>query len=273
VLPKKSHQGLVRRERGGGPAALAALTPRPNNLTRSQACEKAYRFGQTANRRLAAAAVIRFGSARTRTCIDSLVKQETRLNHADSRPETLALLAAAGDTAAVAAFLRVVAPAMLRVVRGVMGPRSADLDDALQQSLISLIHALPAFRGECAPAGYACRIAFRVALVLRKRGRRDDAARELLATAEGSLDTLPACHALEAARRTALLRALLDDIPAEQAEALALRTILGWSRKEIASVSGVPLNTVRSRLRLAKEALRRKIESDPTLAEELGVRP
>jgi RNA polymerase sigma-70 factor (ECF subfamily) len=224
-------------------------------------------------RRLNAEAVIRFACVRTHSCIDSLVKQETRLSHADSRPDALALLAAAGDTAAVAELLRVVAPAMLRVVRGVMGPRSADVDDALQQSLISLIHALPAFRGECSPAGYACRIAFRVALVLRKRARRDHAERELLAAAEGAHDSLPPGHALEAARRTSLLRALLDELPAEQAEALALRTILGWSREEIASASGVPLNTVRSRLRLAKEALRRKIAADPTLAEELGVGP
>jgi RNA polymerase sigma-70 factor (ECF subfamily) len=244
-----------------------------NSIAGSNGCGKSEGLWSRLPGLLAAADVIPFASADTHCCIDSLVKQETPLNHADSRPEALARLAAAGDTAAVAELLRVVAPAMLRVVRGVMGPRSADVDDALQQSLISLIHALPSFRGECAPAGYACRIAFRAALVLRKRARRDSAERELIAAAEDAHDALPPGHSLEAARRTALLRALLDELPAEQAEALGLRTILGWSREEIASVSGVPLNTVRSRLRLAKEALRRKIESDPTLAEELGVRP
>jgi RNA polymerase sigma-70 factor (ECF subfamily) len=160
---------------------------------------------------------------------------------------------------------------MLRVVRGVLGPRSADVDDALQQSLISLINALPAFRGECAPAGYASRIAFRVALALRRRARRQNVERGLLAAADDPEDVPPPSHSLEAARRTALMRTLLDEIPTEQAEALAMRTILGWSREEIANASGVPLNTVRSRLRLAKEALRRKIEADPRLADELGV--
>jgi RNA polymerase sigma-70 factor (ECF subfamily) len=47
--------------------------------------------------------------------------------------------------------------------------------------------------------------------------------------------------------------------------------MLGWSLEEIAQTSGAPVNTVRSRLRLAKEALRRKIVADPVLAEELGV--
>jgi RNA polymerase sigma-70 factor (ECF subfamily) len=75
----------------------------------------------------------------------------------------------------------------------------------------------------------------------------------------------------ESRRRTELVRNLLEHIPSEQAEALAMRTMLGWSLEEISRASGAPVNTVRSRLRLAKEALRRNIESDPALAEELGV--
>jgi RNA polymerase sigma-70 factor (ECF subfamily) len=216
--------------------------------------------------------MIPFVAGHTHSCIDAPVKQEKEPDRASGRPEALARLAAGGDTAATAELLRLVAPAMSRVVRGVMGPRSADADDALQQALISLIHALPAFRGECEPAGYACRIAFRVALALRKRGRRIEQERERLSIEHGGEPTASGIP-IEAARRTSLLRGLLDELPAEQAEALALRTILGWSREEIARTSGVPLNTVRSRLRLAKEALRSKIEADPALAEELGLGP
>jgi DNA-directed RNA polymerase specialized sigma24 family protein len=71
--------------------------------------------------------------------------------------------------------------------------------------------------------------------------------------------------------RKELLRSLLDDLPVEQAEALAMRVCLGWSIKEIATHSGAPLNTVRSRLRLAKEALKSRIEGDAELVEALGV--
>jgi RNA polymerase sigma factor (sigma-70 family) len=153
---------------------------------------------------------------------------------------------------------------MLRVVRGVMGPYSSEVDDAVQQSLVALIQALPAFRGECAPAGYACRIAFRTALGMRKRAHLSRARHDNSVEAD-----LLAGH--DARRRTEIVRALLEDLPPEQAEALAMRTMLGWSIQEIARASAAPINTVRSRLRLAKEALRRLVESDPGMADELGV--
>lgn len=162
---------------------------------------------------------------------------------------------------------------MARVVRGVLGPHTSELDDATQQALVALVHALPAFRGDCSPAGYACRIAFRTALGVRaaakKRARRREPELDVDAMpAEPGVRELP-----EAGRRMALLRSLLDELPPEQAEALCMRTVLGWSLEEIAQASGAPLNTVRSRMRLAKEALRAKIEGDAELLEELGVRP
>ncbi len=158
-------------------------------------------------------------------------------------------------------------------MRGVLGPQSADLDDVVQESLIAFIQALPSFRGECDPAGFACTIALRTALAARRRGRtwRDRHADSAHA------DSLPAedCPSAnsEAQRRMDLLRSLLDEIPTEQAEALTMRVVLGWSLDEIAQASRAPMNTVRSRLRLAKEALRKKIESNPALAEELRILP
>ena len=181
----------------------------------------------------------------------------------------LARYAGAGDTAATARLLRLVAPEMMRVVRGVMGPYLADVDDAAQQAMVGLVHALPAFRGDCSALGYACRIAFRTALSVRRSVRRQRARCDASIDAdtlsqEGPFDS-------ETARRTALVRTLLDEIPPEQAEALALRTMLGWSLEEIAQASAVPVNTVRSRLRLAKESLKRRIEASPGLLEALGM--
>jgi len=183
----------------------------------------------------------------------------------------LAFAAASGDAVATTQLLQSVAPKMMRVVRTVLGGFAADADDVVQQSLIALIHALPAFRGECAPSSYACRIAVRTALAARRR------ARTMLARRESDTDTdaLPGAESpgeeAHARRRKEILRGLLAEIPEEQAEALAMRVVLGWSLEEIAESSGAPLNTIRSRLRLAKEALRKKIESAPGLADELGV--
>ena len=73
-------------------------------------------------------------------------------------------------------------------------------------------------------------------------------------------------------QRKEILRDLLAELPPEQGEALAMRVVLGWSLEEIAAQSGAPLNTVRSRLRLAKEGMRRRIEAMPGMIDALEVR-
>ena len=180
----------------------------------------------------------------------------------------LASRAAAGDLAATQEFLAYVWPTLTRVAAGVLGARHADLDDAVQQSMIALVRALPAFRGECHPAGYASRITLRVALRARRNAKRDATRREALGQLGQSDDNAPAASSDGlGARRRELLRELLEDLPEEQAEALTLRVVMGWSLEEVARASGAPVNTVRSRVRLAKEALRARIRTQPTLAE------
>jgi RNA polymerase sigma-70 factor (ECF subfamily) len=187
-----------------------------------------------------------------------------------SEPEAiqLARLAAAGDATATGQLLRRLAPRLRGVVRAILGAGHPDCDDALQLSLIALVKALPAFRGECDPAGYATTIAVRTAVATRKRARTHQARHES-ETASPVLDeTTPAEH-VAVRRRKNLLRDLLAAIPAEQGETLAMRVVLGWSLEEIAMYTRAPVNTVRSRLRLAKEAMKRRIEGDPALREEL----
>ena len=186
----------------------------------------------------------------------------------------LARLAGSGDPAATRRFLDRVWPTLSRVVNGVLGSRHPELDDVIQQSLIAVLQALAAFRGECHPAGYASRIALHVAL----RARRNAAVRRLrnqslaqLSAADPDADW-PGCE-VSAERRKRVLRDLLLDLPTEQADALGLRVMLGWSLEEVARATGAPLNTVRSRVRLGKEALRRRIETDAVLASALEVEP
>jgi RNA polymerase sigma-70 factor (ECF subfamily) len=176
--------------------------------------------------------------------------------------------AAAGDVNATRELLDLVAPRVLRVARAVMGPSHPEVEDATQLSLIGFIQALPSFRGECDPALFAARIAVRTAGAARRRLR----ARRNCQDDSVDLEAMEAPPSdMAAARRRALIRGLLDLLPEEQAEALALRVMLGWSLKEIAAATGTPLNTVRSRLRLAKEALRERIYQDPVLAESLDL--
>ncbi len=184
----------------------------------------------------------------------------------------LARTAAGGDVVATRKLLESVAPRMMRVTQAVLGGAHPDVEDVMQQSLIALVQALPSFRGECEPIHYASRIAARIAIATRKRARvardrRDDAVEiDALSSREGHPQ-----DATNATRRKEAVLQLLSEIPEEQAESMALRFVLGWSLEEISRAMTTPVNTVRSRLRLAKEALRRKIEEEPALAELLEV--
>jgi RNA polymerase sigma-70 factor (ECF subfamily) len=161
---------------------------------------------------------------------------------------------------------------MIRSAQQLLGSTHLDLDDVVQQSLIGLVQALPSFRGECTVHHFALRIVARTAVAARRRGhlrmdRRDD---------EVDVDSLerpagPAVDGVDAERRRELVRGLLSTLPEEQAETLALRIVLGFSLEEVAEATGVPMNTVRSRVRLAKTALKKRIEADPQLLEALEV--
>jgi RNA polymerase sigma factor (sigma-70 family) len=184
----------------------------------------------------------------------------------------LADRAAAGDTAATGQLLKALAPSMIRAAQQLLGTTHADLDDVVQQSLIGLVQALPAFRGECSVHHFASRIVARTAVATRRRGhlrmeRQDDSidVDTLERSPESNTDRV------DAERRRELVRGLMSTLPEEQAETMALRIVLGFSLEEVASATGVPLNTVRSRVRLAKTALKRRIEADPQLLEALEV--
>lgn len=185
---------------------------------------------------------------------------------ADSAVIDLTRLAIAGDAQATRRLLEMVAPRVIRAASGVMGSRHPDLDDAVQLALIGFVQALPTFRGECHPAGFAVRIAIRASVAARTRAR----ARSSRHDASVDLDTLEGTSEGLAEVSRTVVRDLLEELPVEQAEALALRIVLGWSLQEIAEASATPLNTVRSRLRLAKEALRRRIQRTPGLTEEFA---
>jgi RNA polymerase sigma-70 factor (ECF subfamily) len=178
--------------------------------------------------------------------------------------------AVAGDRRAERTLLVALGPMLLRVVRGVLGARHPDAEDVLQESMLALCSALASFRGDCQTTHFACRVAVLTAMNARRRAVHrqrttpdvppddlDGVAHEGLSPAE----------LLAAARRREVLRALLEELPPVQAEVLALHTMLGHSVAETAAVTGVPVNTVRSRLRAALSALRARADADAVLAE------
>lgn len=184
----------------------------------------------------------------------------------DREAELAALLslarAAPGDADAMAELLLEVAPAVVRATRLVLGPRAPDLEDVNQQALLNVMRAMPSFRGECHPAGFAARIAVHTALSARRRARGQRAFfRDAVDVSDMALGGPRRADEELALYRRHFLRDLLLRLPAEQAEVLALHVILGHSLPEIAAATSTPLATVKSRLRLAKELLR-KVLSD-----------
>lgn len=182
----------------------------------------------------------------------------------------LATAAAGGSRRATEALIRGLGPRILGVARAVLGPRHPDLDDLVQESLVAFVRALPAFEGRSSVVHYASRIAVRVCIAGRRRARAEqrtdtDAHAALWADTTSSR---PYRQVLRD-RRRAIVRLLLDDLPEAQSEALALRVCLGLPMEEVANMTGAPLNTVYSRLRLAKIALRERILRDAVLREML----
>jgi RNA polymerase sigma-70 factor (ECF subfamily) len=163
---------------------------------------------------------------------------------------------------------------MIRGAHAVLGRAHADVDDVIQQSLIGLVQALPAFRGECAPHHFASRIVARTAIAASHRARlRGDRRDDSLEVDGFEAHAQPPQDGIDAERRRLVVQQLLAELPEEQAETLALRVVMGFSLGEVADATGAPLNTVRSRIRLAQEALRRRIEGDDRLKGMLEVEP
>jgi RNA polymerase sigma-70 factor (ECF subfamily) len=201
-------------------------------------------------------------------------------------PDELAELAratVAGDADAAGTLVMHLGGSMFTIVRRVLGHRNADVDDVAQDAVIALLGALPKFRNECGVAHFAHRIALLTALAALRRARvrqrwtdsGDGISEDREMEREGGLPIEQIASPLAitvTARRRALVRQLLDELPDVIAEALALHFILGYTVDEIADAASVSPNTVWSRLRLGKQALRRKLEGDARLAELLEVR-
>jgi RNA polymerase sigma-70 factor (ECF subfamily) len=187
----------------------------------------------------------------------------------------LSRAAARGDRNAARTLLVMLGPALLGTVRAVLGVKHPEVEDVLQEAMTAVHRALPGFRAECRTAHFACRVAAQTAMNARRRAgyrSRYTPSAPLEELSELARDERSPADAHAASQRREALRALLDELPFVQAEALALHVVLGYSVDETAAATGTPRDTVRSRLRTALAALRERVESDSALLELLGDR-
>jgi RNA polymerase sigma-70 factor (ECF subfamily) len=99
-------------------------------------------------------------------------------------------------------------------------------------------------------------ICYRVA---SDRRRRAYERREVVQAAPNVAEVADPAPPIEFDRRRALLQAALSTLPLEQRAVFTLFELEGLRGDEIAAMLGIPVPTVHSRLRLAREGFRRAL--------------
>jgi RNA polymerase sigma-70 factor, ECF subfamily len=163
---------------------------------------------------------------------------------------------AAGDALAFAAVYERHAAAAYRLARRILEPAAAE--EVVQESFLALWRA-PAYRAERGSlrAFVLAVVRNRAIDVLRADGRRAGAAPSEAETAHVvGLD-----EAVERRESARLLRTALGVLPRPQREAIALAYLGGLTQLEIAGRLGVPVGTVKGRIRLGLRRLRTELEA------------
>jgi len=171
-----------------------------------------------------------------------------------------------GDLRATAGLLEGVLPAIRGACRAMLGPQHSDLEDAVQNALVAFHDALPRYRFESSILHYAVRITFRTTHGFRRRLRLLAERFDLL----GDRDDLASSETSNDGERSEALRKLLLKLPRIQAETLLMHFALGYPIAEVAAIESVSVNTVKTRLRLGKDSLRRRVARDPALRIVIG---
>jgi RNA polymerase sigma-70 factor (ECF subfamily) len=159
--------------------------------------------------------------------------------------------ARAGDREAAARLTAALLPRVRNLVRYLIrGDR--EVDDVVQDALVSVLRGLGSYRGEGPFRSWADRVVARTTFAWLGRRRAHQQREETL------LEQPSHCEEPEPEeylRRRHVVQAL-DALPLEQRHALVLHHVLELSVPEVAAETGAPLETVRSRLRLGRVRLR-----------------
>jgi RNA polymerase sigma-70 factor (ECF subfamily) len=143
---------------------------------------------------------------------------------------------------------------------------AADVEDAVQETFIRAYRGLAAFRGESAFYTWLYRIAANVAIRHLQRQPQhvllgDDAPEERVDAFEpGVSDSQQPERTLIAAQIADTVQRALAKLQPDLAEALLLHEVESKPYAEIATMLGVPIGTVRSRIFRAREFIARRLE-------------
>lgn len=170
-------------------------------------------------------------------------------------PSTMVHVDAAvrGDREAASQLLGAVLP-RIRSLSRYLSHKEADADDIAQDAAIKVLQGLHTYRGDGFFESWVDRIVTRTMLAAVRRRRRVDRMFVLLGGGK-LLEPTPRLRSDEYMVQRHTIRAL-DQLPVEQRRVLVLHHVLEMSVPEVATELDVPVETVRSRLRLARQRLR-----------------
>jgi RNA polymerase sigma-70 factor, ECF subfamily len=181
---------------------------------------------------------------------------ETLTAPADDRE--LAAAVAAGDESALAEVYLAHAAPVYALARRIVGAAS-DAEDVVQEVFLGFWNRPEAFDGDRASLRTYLLLRARTASLDLVRAREARARREEHDGARRPVDADPAEVVSDRFDRSAV-GALVDVLKPAEREAIELAYYGGLTYKEIARKVGVPENTIKSRVRLGVERMRRATE-------------
>jgi len=170
----------------------------------------------------------------------------------------LFLAARDGDRTALLHAVRESQADVWRLAAHLVGPDEAD--DVTQDTFVRAWRALPAFRGDSSARTWLLAIARRAcADAVRGRVRR-----RRLAERAASAATIAASTQIGDPTGAHDVHALIGALDNDQRDAFVLTQVVGCSYAEAASICGVPVGTIRSRVARARERLLTQVHEAET---------
>ena len=165
-------------------------------------------------------------------------------------------MAARGDTTAFEEIYKQYSSTVYTIALGVTRNRQ-DAEEATQDVFIKVFRNLKNFRFGSSFGTWLYKIAVNTAINIYRKRARHGAVSLQYDELKDTRTMMPDIQRQETDREDVAARvaALLDNISPEHRSCIVLREIEGFDYKEMAGILSIPLNTVRSRLKRAREAL------------------
>ena len=171
-----------------------------------------------------------------------------------------------GDLDALGAMAILLLPKLAAIARGRFSDKNL-ADEALQEFWIKIINKADSFKHDSKVSTWAYQIVNNTYLdLIRRESKRSYIYDDISDLDESSVGK---SSFAEASTNEITIRAALLKIPKDQAEAVALVWLDGYSIEESAKMLGIPANTVKSRISRGKAALALQLsELDPRVGNQ-----